>query len=111
MKEYSCNKCGSTDLFIKKSGNNVGLYCGDCGSSDMSDLMLSNASAGLSEANDVLEEYQSLYEQAQKAEMKSDKTLFSADGKEQTAAKWISDYAKAVMEHHLRVQNQVVRIA
>lgn len=32
MKEYSCNKCGSTDLFIKKSGNNVGLYCGDCGS-------------------------------------------------------------------------------
>lgn len=32
MKEYSCNKCGSTDLFIKKSGNNVGLYCGDYGS-------------------------------------------------------------------------------
>ena len=70
------------------------------GESDMTDLMLSNASAGLSEANDVLEEYQSLYEQAQKAEMKSDKTLFSADGKDQTAAKWLSDYAKAVQEYN-----------
>lgn len=70
------------------------------GESDMTNLMLSNASAGLSEANDVLEEYQSLYEQAQKAEMKADKNLFSADGKEQTAAKWLSDYAKAVQEYN-----------
>jgi transcription elongation factor Elf1 len=31
MKEYSCPKCNSTDLFIRKSGNNTGLYCGDCG--------------------------------------------------------------------------------
>lgn len=31
MKEYSCPKCNSTDLFIRKSGNNTGLHCGDCG--------------------------------------------------------------------------------
>lgn len=31
MKEYKCTKCGSNDLFLKKSGNNTGLYCGDCG--------------------------------------------------------------------------------
>ena len=70
------------------------------GESDTLELLSDNAAAGLTDANDVLEEYQSLYEQAQKAEMKSDKTLFSADGKEQTAAKWISDYAKAVQEYN-----------
>ena len=26
-----CPKCKSRDLFMKKSGNNTGLYCGDCG--------------------------------------------------------------------------------
>ena len=70
------------------------------GESDTLELLSDNAAAGLTDANDVLEEYQSLYEQAQKAEMKSDKTLFSADGKEQTAAKWLSDYAKAVQEYN-----------
>ena len=70
------------------------------GESDTLELLSDNAAAGLTDANDVLEEYQNLYEQAQKAEMKSDKTLFSADGKEQTAAKWISDYAKAVQEYN-----------
>lgn len=70
------------------------------GESDTLELLSDNAAAGLTDVNDVLEEYQSLYEQAQKAEMKSDKTLFSADGKEQTAAKWISDYAKAVQEYN-----------
>lgn len=31
MKEFQCTKCKSTDVFINKSGNNTGLYCGDCG--------------------------------------------------------------------------------
>jgi ribosomal protein L37AE/L43A len=31
MKEYRCPKCNSKNLFIKKVGNNTGLYCGDCG--------------------------------------------------------------------------------
>lgn len=31
MKNFSCPKCGSEDLFLRKSGNNMGLYCGDCG--------------------------------------------------------------------------------
>ena len=31
MKEYSCSKCGSVDLFIKENGSQRGLYCGDCG--------------------------------------------------------------------------------
>lgn len=31
MYEWVCKKCGSVSLHIKESGNNVGLYCSDCG--------------------------------------------------------------------------------
>jgi tRNA(Ile2) C34 agmatinyltransferase TiaS len=31
MKEYSCPKCGSNDVFMEPKGNATGLYCGDCG--------------------------------------------------------------------------------
>ena len=31
LKVFECPKCKSRDLFMKKSGNNTGLYCGDCG--------------------------------------------------------------------------------
>ena len=31
MKEYACNKCGSTDVFIDDRGNQKALMCGDCG--------------------------------------------------------------------------------
>lgn len=31
MKEFVCRKCNSSDVFINESGNNTGLYCGDCG--------------------------------------------------------------------------------
>lgn len=31
MKLFRCDKCGSTDVFIKKVGTQIGLYCGDCG--------------------------------------------------------------------------------
>ena len=31
MKVYECSKCQSKDVFIQKSGNQVGLFCGDCG--------------------------------------------------------------------------------
>lgn len=31
MHIFKCEKCGSKDIFMEKSGNNTGLYCGDCG--------------------------------------------------------------------------------
>ena len=31
LKIFECPKCKSRDIFTKKSGNNTGLYCGDCG--------------------------------------------------------------------------------
>ena len=67
------------------------------GQSDTLDLMSDNASAGLSKANKVLDEYGDLYNQAQKAKLVADDDLFKApSGKEQTAVKWLNDYTKAV---------------
>ncbi len=31
MKMYECPKCKSKDLFLRESGTQKGLYCGDCG--------------------------------------------------------------------------------
>lgn len=31
VKEFVCPKCNSKDLFTKANGNQIGLYCGDCG--------------------------------------------------------------------------------
>lgn len=31
MKIYRCERCNSTDVFIKYNGPHCGLYCGDCG--------------------------------------------------------------------------------
>jgi transcription elongation factor Elf1 len=31
MKEFNCKYCDSKNLFIKKTGNQTGLYCGNCG--------------------------------------------------------------------------------
>lgn len=29
--EYKCSKCGQTEMFTKKQGTQVGLYCSNCG--------------------------------------------------------------------------------
>jgi transcription elongation factor Elf1 len=31
VKEFACPKCNSADVFIKETGKQIGLYCGDCG--------------------------------------------------------------------------------
>lgn len=31
MKSYTCEKCGSVDVFIQDRGNQKALMCGDCG--------------------------------------------------------------------------------
>ena len=31
MYQNCCKKCGSTSLYTKESGNNIGLYCSNCG--------------------------------------------------------------------------------
>lgn len=31
MNKYKCSKCGNENMFTEKHGNNVGLYCSECG--------------------------------------------------------------------------------
>lgn len=73
------------------------------GESDVVSSMINRASGGLTEAKEVLDEYQDLYQQAQKAELLSDDRLFKADGKKQTASKWLSDYAKSIEAYNKAV--------
>ena len=73
------------------------------GESDVISSMIDRASGGLTEVKGVLDEYQDLYQQAQKAELLSDDRLFKADGKKQTASKWLSDYAKSIEAYNKAV--------
>ncbi|MFR5319330.1 MAG: phage tail tape measure protein [Blautia caecimuris] len=73
------------------------------GASDAITSMLNYASGGLEESKGILEEYQDIYQQAQKAELLSDDRLFKADGREQTASKWLSDYAKSIEAYNKAV--------
>lgn len=73
------------------------------GASDAITSMLNYASGGLEESKGILEEYQDIYQQAQKAELLSDDRLFKADGREQTASKWLSDYAKSIEAYNRAV--------
>lgn len=76
------------------------------GESDILDLMSDNASAGLSEANKILDKYGDLYDQAQQAKLVADEDLFKApSGKEQTAVKWLNDYTKAVENYNDALSN------
>ena len=71
------------------------------GESDVLNLLGDNASAGLSKANKVLDEYGDLYNQAQKAKLVADDDTYKApSGKEQTAVKWLNDETKAVKNYN-----------
>lgn len=76
------------------------------GESDMTNLMLDNASVGLTSAKDVLDEYQDLYNQAQKAKLVAEDDLYKApSGEEQTAVKWLNDYANAIEKYNDALSN------
>lgn len=60
-------------------------------------LMSDYASDSLNKANDILNKYQEIYDAAQQAKIASDETLYKdSTGKEQSAAGWLRDYAKAI---------------
>lgn len=67
------------------------------------EAIMTNAEAGLKEANEIIEKYGEIYEQAEKARLIANETLYAPEGSSaqgKTAAKWLSDYAKAVKEYN-----------
>lgn len=66
------------------------------GENDVLNGLLSNASSGLESANEVLTEYQNLYNQAKQAELFSDKQQYSG----KTALEWLNKYEDAVNKYN-----------
>lgn len=64
-----------------------------------------NASSYLNDANEILDEYQSIYEQAQQARLIADENQYSYGEQSNTASKWLSDYAKAVNDYNDALQS------
>ena len=64
MKIFECSKCKSRDVFINKSGNNTGLYCGDCGAwikwLNKDELRIANIQIKNNEANRISDVLKSL---------------------------------------------------
>ena len=66
------------------------------GDSETLNWLSTNASSGLSEAKDILDEYGSLYEQAKEAEVASDNKVYSG----KNALEWLNNYEKAIKEYN-----------
>ena len=66
------------------------------GESDVLESISNYASGGLEEANEVLTEYQDLYNQAKQAELFSDKQQYSG----KTALEWLNKYEDAVNKYN-----------
>lgn len=65
------------------------------------DAIFNTSASGLEDANEILDKYQDIYEQAKAAELASDSTQYKGtNGEAQTAAKWMSDYSKAVEKYN-----------
>ena len=68
----------------------------ETGNIDLFDGFTQNASAGLNEAKDVLDEYQNLYNQSLKADIQTNKKDYGG----KTASEWLNNYAKAVENYN-----------
>lgn len=80
-----------TDL--RNSANEIGNYNGFEG-------ILNSGETALTKVNEVLDTYQDLYKESQKASLVADESLYGYGDKSQTAAKWLNDYASAVEDYN-----------
>lgn len=76
--------------------NEIRLIQEQYGESDVLTSLSNYASGGLEEANDILTEYQDLYNQAKQAELFSDKQQYSG----KTALEWLNKYEDAVNKYN-----------
>lgn len=67
---------------------------------DLAESIIGNISGKLTTVNEVLENYQSIYEQAQQAKLVSDTNAYTYDGVSKTASSWLNEYADAVQRYN-----------
>lgn len=68
--------------------------------SSLFDMILGSASSQLSDVNAILENYQSIYDQAKQAELISDPTKYAYQDQERKAIDWVNDYTEAVENYN-----------
>lgn len=76
--------------------NEIRLIQEQYGESDVLTSLSNYAAGGLDEANDILSEYQDLFNQAKQAELFSDKQQYSG----KTALEWLNNYEDAVNKYN-----------
>lgn len=64
------------------------------------DSFQTNVSAGLQTANEIIDEYQGLYQQAQQARLIADENLYGTGEAQKTAIEWVNEYTKAVEKYN-----------
>lgn len=69
---------------------------GELGESNLLEGIQTNASTGLEKANEILDEYEDLYNQALQAQLTTDTEMFSVGDESNTAIEWMNQYTEAV---------------
>lgn len=78
------------------------------------DSVMNSASKKLGKMNEVLENYQDIYNQARQAEMVADTNKYSYGDTEKTAVAWLNDYATAVEKYNAALDSgdpEAIRVA
>lgn len=72
----------------------------ELGDSSLFEGLLNTSSSTLNDVNEVLANYQGLYEQAMQANLVSDRTKYAFGDVDQTAVEWMTDYTDAVEKYN-----------
>ena len=78
------------------------------------DNVMNSASKKLGKMNEVLENYQNIYNQARQAEMVADTNKYSYGDTEKTAVAWLNDYATAIEKYNAALDSgdpEAIRVA
>lgn len=72
----------------------------EIGDGNYLDYLFDSADSVLSDANEILDTYQTIYEQSQKAKLIADPTEYTYGDKNETASEWLNDYSKAIEDYN-----------
>ena len=72
----------------------------ELGETTFMDDIFTNAGSGLDEANEIIDKYKDLADQAAQARLIADTEWFKSGNKNQTAAQWLDDYATAIQNYN-----------
>lgn len=97
---YFTGNVEEADEVLNEFMSDVREKSAELGGSSLLDGILRTTSGELTDVNSVLENYQSVYKQAQKAQLIADTSLYTHGDTAKTAASWLNDYSTAVQNYN-----------